>query len=294
MKKAFAAFCLLSSAAFQCMAQQTPEMKYFTMTHQGLEREYYLYVPEHPAENMPLVIMLHGYSQDAEDYRPEMAQTALKHGFALCVPQGWPAPLTGMKGWNVRYPKQEGMESDDVRFVLDLAALLQEQLGVSPASTFLTGMSNGGEMCYIMAWKHPEAFRAYASVAGLTMAWLPDENRLPDARVPFMEIHGTEDRVSEWTGDPRGEFGWGAYLSVPLAVGNIVAMNKCRYEEVTELPLLDPEAPSRQVILHRFLGGPENSEVRLYEVVGGSHSWHLADIDTCEEIWNFFSLYLPE
>ena len=52
------------------------------------------------------------------------------------------------------------------------------------------------------------------------------------------------------------------------------------------------------VVLHRYCGGepawkggPE-IEVRLYEVVGGKHSWAEADMDTCDEIWRFFSKYL--
>jgi len=266
------------------------DLQHFNMKFQKLDREYYLYLPDGATYDTPLVFMLHGYGGKADGYRPEMAATAQAHGFALCVPDGWPAPKTGKKGWNVRYPKQEGMESDDVAFILALTRKLQKEYGFKPSRTFLCGMSNGGEMCYILAWKHPEAYRALASVAGLTMAWLPEENRLPDAHVPFIEFHGTADHTSEWGGDPTGEFGWGAYLSVPLAVGNIVSMNKCRYEEVTELPLLDPEKPSNKVILHRYLGGDD--EVRLYEVVGAKHGWFLSDINTCEEIWKFFEQYL--
>jgi hypothetical protein len=32
--------------------------------------------------------------------------------------------------------------------------------------------------------------------------------------------------------------------------------------------------------------------VRLYKVIDGKHSWALDDMDTCEEIWQFFSLWL--
>ena len=53
-----------------------------------------------------------------------------------------------------------------------------------------------------------------------------------------------------------------------------------------------------KVILHRHMGGtpawkggPE-VEVRLYEIVDGKHKWGLEDMDTCEEIWKFFSKYL--
>jgi polyhydroxybutyrate depolymerase len=53
-----------------------------------------------------------------------------------------------------------------------------------------------------------------------------------------------------------------------------------------------------KVILHRHVGGtpawkggPE-VEVRLYEIVEGKHKWGLEDMNTCEEVWNFFSKYL--
>ena len=99
-----------------------------------------------------------------------------------------------------------------------------------------------------------------------------------------MEVHGTADKTSMWDGDPKGEGGWGAYLAVPVAVGNMVSACGCEYEKTTAL--------SRKVVLHQWLGSPSGAEVRLYEVKGGKHSWHLADLDTCEEILKFFEQYL--
>ncbi len=43
----------------------------------------------------------------------------------------------------------------------------------------------------------------------------------------------------------------------------------------------------------KWKGGPA-IEVRLYEVIGGKHTWALNDMDTCNEIWKFFSLYLRD
>ena len=68
---------------------------------------------------------------------------------------------------------------------------------------------------------------------------------------------------------------------------------RCTYEETTELPLV-----RNKVILHTYKGGEPAwkggpaTEVRLYEVVGGKHTWALNDMDTCREIWKFFSIYL--
>lgn len=46
------------------------------------------------------------------------------------------------------------------------------------------------------------------------------------------------------------------------------------------------------MIAHRFTGGTGGSEVWLYEIVGGKHSWGEQDIDTGEELWKFFSRFV--
>lgn len=282
----FTAFFLLVALQFSALAQEKYQFR-----HQGLDREYWMYIPENLPEQAPLVFVLHGYGGKAEGYCPQMIETARKHGFAVCYPQGEKAPK-GKTGWNVGYPKQEGMKTDDIDFICDLARHVQKKFSLSRKNTFFSGMSNGGEMCYIMAMQHPEAFSAYASVAGLTMEWAY-RSMSPKMAVPLMEIHGTADKTSLWEGDPDNNCGWGEYISVPLAVGVWAAEAKCTHTETVELPVRN-----NKVLMHRHLGGspaweggPE-IEVRLYEVVGGKHSWAHKDMDTCEEIWKFFSKYL--
>ena len=282
----FTAFFLLAALQFSALAQEKYQFR-----HQGLDREYWMYIPENLPEQAPLVFVLHGYGGKAEGYCPQMIETARKHGFAVCYPQGEKAPK-GKTGWNVGYPKQEGMKTDDIDFICDLARHVQKKFSLSRKNTFFSGMSNGGEMCYIMAMQHPEAFSAYASVAGLTMEWAY-RSMSPKMAVPLMEIHGTADKTSLWEGDPDNNCGWGEYISVPLAVGVWAAEAKCTHTETVELPVRN-----NKVLMHRHLGGspaweggPE-IEVRLYEVVGGKHSWAHKDMDTCEEIWKFFSKYL--
>lgn len=265
-----------------------------TMKYGGEQRSYYMYIPDNMKEGAPLVVMLHGYGGKAENYRPEMRAVADENGFALCVPQG-AVDTTGKTGWNVGYPSQKGLKRDDVGFVRALVKRVVKDYGLSKKNVFLTGMSNGGEMCYLMATKCPDTFAAYAPIAGLTMEWIYKDLR-PKKPVPLMEVHGTLDKTSRWNGDPFNEDGWGKYIAVPLAVGRWSAEGRCTHEITKELPLL--KEGSNRVILHRFLGcdkawkgGPE-VEVRLYEVIGGKHSWALGDMDTCRTVWFFFANYL--
>jgi polyhydroxybutyrate depolymerase len=204
----------------------------------------------------------------------------------VCYPQG-EKDAKGKTGWNVGYDVQQGLERDDVGFVKALVKHLRKTHHIGKDNVFMSGMSNGGEMTYFMAYKYPDLFRAYATIAGLTMQWAYKEWKAKKP-VPLMEVHGTADKTSMWEGDPTDTGGWGAYIAVPAAVGYWAAQARCTHEETTTLP----QKGEHPVVLHRYLGGDDGIEVRLYEVQGAKHSWHLADMDTCEEMWAFFRQYL--
>lgn len=265
----------------------------YTMKNQGLEREYYLYRPEGLKAGAPLVIVLHGYGGSALKGKKAMMDVADKNGFAVCYPQGIKDPK-GKPGWNVRYPSQEGMKTDDVKFLIALSKELKKRFDLSPKNTFLTGMSNGGDIIYLIAMRAPKAFKAMASIAGLQFNWMETEYSYKHP-LPFMEVHGTQDHTSEWLGDPENKGGWGAYIPVPAAVSRIIAVNGCTEEYVTELPRREGR---NQVTLYQFkagrpaVKGGRPTEVWLYKVEGGDHSWSDKDMDTCSEIWRFFSQWI--
>lgn len=240
-------------------------------------------------DGMPLVVVLHGYGGKALGDGLRFIELADLHGFAVCWPQG-AEDGTGHNCWNVGYPFQSDYRIDDTAYLRRLVRHLQKNFGVSRRNVFLTGMSNGGEMCYKMAAEHPETFSAIASIAGLTLVSMSTDYRRP---VPFMEVHGNDDSVSAWCGDPENRGGWGAYLSVPAALSHIISANRCVGETISEIP-----SEHKRVILHRFTGGlpafknGSPADVLLYEVLGGDHSWSDRYIPTCDLIWEFFSRYV--
>lgn len=295
------------STGYQSLRERCEKVSF---KDQGIVRDAFLYRPARHAgtatsvssdsvgsgdeasgqtDGMPLVVVLHGYGGKAIGDGLRFIELADLHGFAVCWPQG-AEDGTGHSCWNVDYPFQAGYRIDDTAYLLRLVRQLQKNFGVSRRNVFLTGMSNGGEMCYKMAAEHPETFSAIASIAGLTLTSMSTDYRRP---IPFMEVHGTADKTSAWDGDPQNKGGWGAYLSVPSAISHIVSANRCVALSTTEIP-----AEYKRVILHHFTegipsrkGGP-SSEVLLYEVQGGDHSWSERYIPTCDLIWEFFSRYV--
>ena len=280
--------CALLQTVFFAGAQsrEAAVNKTYTHTVDGIERSYIMHLPEGLPPDAPLVFVLHGYTGRANPAEYDMDAVADRHGFAVCYPQGI-KDTRGNTCWNVGYPFQQDMTVDDVRFLCELAGHVQQKFHLSPENTFCTGISNGGEMCYLLAYRRPDVFAAVAPVAGLTLLSMYRQYECPQA-IPLFEIHGTEDRISEWTGDLKDEGGWGAYLPVPVAVNYWVAKNRCTRELTDTLPGKTPEN-GHYVIAHKYVDGTGGNQVWLYEIVGGSHAWGREDLDTGEEIWKFFS-----
>ena len=271
--------------ALACMAGRFVED---SVKVDGHMRHLVMYLPDGMQKGAPVVFVLHGYGAGIWRENPLVA-TADRHGFAVCIPEGLRDPQ-GERSWNVGYPFQRGWKVDDVKALCRMARHVQKRYHLSRENTFLTGMSNGGEMCYLMAYSKQKTFKAVAPIAGLTMAWMYERMDAPRP-IPLMEIHGTEDRVSEWTGDMENKGGWGAYLPVPVAIGYWVAKNRCTGEQVERIESIQGQE-GHPIIKHRYSGSTTGCEVWLYEVVGGVHSWFTSDMDTGEEIWQFFARYI--
>ena len=254
----------------------------------GNMRRFDVFLPEGIKAGAPLVFYLHGYGGRISHDNP-MVETARREGFAVCIPQGLKDPK-GNPSWNVGYPFQEGWKVDDVKSLAGMAAYVQKRYRLSRENTFLTGMSNGGEMCYLMAYSKQKTFKAVAPIAGLTMVWMYRDLEAGKP-IPLFEIHGTEDRISEWTGDLADQGGWGAYMPVPLAVGYWVAKNRCMKEETERVESQRGDS-GHYIIKHRFTESATGQDVWLYEVVGAGHTTHTEDLRTGDEIWSFFKKYI--
>lgn len=286
MKKIFICLTILLAATSFCLSQNRERVQ-GSMRFQGYEREYNLYIPDKLCDARPLVFVLHGHGGKAENYFPELLETADRHGFAVCMPQGLVEPAPKSKtAWNVGYPFQEGWKVDDCAFVLALSKKLVREYDLNPSNVVFSGMSNGGEMCYLMAHRYPQKFCAIISLAGLNMEWIYRSMR-PKCAVPFMEVHGTADMTSKWVGDVTDKDGWGKYISVPAAVGRMIDVNCCTHEECDTLPVV-----RNTVVRHHYMGGTDGKDVMLYEIIGGKHSKGEKDMDLGEEMWNFFRRYL--
>lgn len=268
-----------------CSAQETLHR---TIRSGGIERSYILYLPKDLPQGAPLVVVLHGHGGTNDPERFGMNVSADRHGFAVCYPLGV-KDSRNKTCWNVGYPFQADLRVDDIAFFEKLIRHLQTEHRLSRRNVFCTGMSNGGDMCYVLASRRPRLFAALAPVAGFMSVEIlcGDRSRTP---VPLFEIHGTADRTTRWEGDLDDEGGWGAYLPIPVAVGYWAAKARCARIACDTLP--QHPGSDLRVVAHRYTDAADDTEVWLYETIGGKHSWNKTGVDTCEAVWKFFSKYV--
>lgn len=230
-----------------------------TLEHGGLEREYFLHVPDDLPDGAPLVFFLHGLNGNARLYSlVGMKKQADEHGFVLVIPQGTD-DIKGRPHWNAQLKISE---TDDIGFLTALAGTLQQAHGLDPERTYTTGISNGGFMSYALVCQAPEVFHAAGSIIG-TMSGQTWET-CPDTPVPIFQVSGAEDDVVPLSGMPPGDGGWDGAPEMAGVIDRWVEVNGC-----TEAAAIDTGDP--EVAGTRHTGCVGGAEVRYYEIAGMGH-----------------------
>lgn len=165
-----------------------------TVISSAAGREYILCLPENITKETALVIMLHGYGNNAESFRTttQFDRQATVRGYAVVYANGIPDPedKTSSSSWNSGLKKSS---KNDVKYLETLAATLQKEYGFSTKRVFVAGFSNGAFMVHRLAVESKK-FTAAASVAG----FLPKnvwETRPGKIKCGFLQINGTKDDV---------------------------------------------------------------------------------------------------
>lgn len=132
----------------------------------GLRGRYY--VPAGLEGPAPLVVVLHGCTQDAAvyDHGSGWSTLADRHGFVLLFPEQQRAnnPMLCFNWFSADESRRGAGEAASIRAMIDAVAKVHP---VDPARIFVTGLSAGGAMAAAMLAAYPETFSAGAIIAGV-------------------------------------------------------------------------------------------------------------------------------
>lgn len=154
-----------------------------------------------PAEAAPLLILLHGYTFDAdlmEGYF-NFAPLAQEHGFIYTYPDGT-LDSANLRFWNATSAccDMEGSGVDDVGYLNGLLNVIESQYNIDPQRVHVVGHSNGGFMAYRLACESAGRFASIVSFAG---AALNDPAACtPGSALHTLQIHGTLDPIVSYFG----------------------------------------------------------------------------------------------
>ncbi|MAV55727.1 MAG: hypothetical protein CMJ28_07215 [Phycisphaerae bacterium] len=260
--------------------------------HDGLNRQYRIHIPNGIKDNAPLVLALHGYSGNNNDMISNYGwvELANEQGFAIACPNGT-FDQSGNRFWDVDYDFHPQFDIDDDGFVVALAEHLQSLHGFDPDRTFVTGFSNGAEMCFQLACRESESFAAFAPIVGMMLDPLFQECA-PTSPKPMLSLNGTSDNVTLYNGDLNNTGGWGPYHSIPDTMELWRTILGTTESESVNLPNIDPNDGSI-VRLETNRSLETEQLLNYYLVIGGGHDWPgqsgNRDISATLEVWKFFN-----
>ena len=255
-----------------------------SLTHDDLEREAILYVPESwsPDAPTPVLLNFHGYGGTMADHMEEadFRPIADEEGFVVVVPQG--SLLEGSPHWNNSAPSDDNKsDADDFGFVEALLERVGELVPVDADRVYAVGYSNGGMMSFGLSCYRSELIAAVGSVSG---AMLDDIGvGCTPGPTSVITLHGTADYVLPY----GGAEGMRSATEVVDYWNGINQITGDPTESTTS-------SGGNTVESFVYVGGTGGTEVHHHRVVDGGHVWldvNIDGADTNRLLWDFFSRF---
>lgn len=165
--------------------------------------EYHVVLPEHTSAATPMVLFLHGAGSSGARTlgNTGLVNSLLARGYAIVAPTAGRHFGSGDGySWNF-FPGWDGR--DETRFLKQVAQDAATRFDLNRGQTLLAGFSAGGFMVNYLACAEPDAFAAYAPVAGGFWRPHPTECAGP---VRLFHTHGWRDSTVPLEGRILGSY----------------------------------------------------------------------------------------
>ncbi|SFU40841.1 extracellular catalytic domain type 1 short-chain-length polyhydroxyalkanoate depolymerase [Halomonas korlensis] len=168
-------------------------------------RDYKLYIPSgYDGQALPLVVMLHGCTQNPDDFAAGTNMNRLAEEQLCCVL--YPAqPMTAnsSKCWNWFKAEDQQREGGEPAILAGMTRQVIDTHGLDASRVYVAGLSAGGAMATTLAMTYPDLFAAVGVHSGLPHGVAQS---LPDALGAMQGGTGplgggTSTQESRWTSE---------------------------------------------------------------------------------------------
>ncbi|MEO1745065.1 MAG: alpha/beta fold hydrolase [Pseudomonadota bacterium] len=176
--------CFSASHAFGC-DRETPCTVY--------GGDYHIALPESVPQSgspIPAVVFIHGFGSSGQNVlrNTGMIDPMLARGYAVIAPNGMAMQHRNGRSWSFM-PNRPKLR-DEVAFLTSVRDDIIAKHNIDPQRVLLSGFSIGGSMTSYVACEKPDAFSAYAPLAG--SFWRPHPDGC-NGNVQLFHTHGWRD-----------------------------------------------------------------------------------------------------
>jgi poly(hydroxyalkanoate) depolymerase family esterase len=177
-------------------------------TNEAGTRDYKLYVPgSYAGQAVPLVVMLHGCSQNPDDFAlgTGMNQLAEEYGCLVAYP-AQAHHANASRCWNWFSAADQQRDQGEPSIIAGLTRDIMARYAIDPSQVFVAGLSAGGAMAAIMGTLYPDLYAAVGVHSGLPFAAAHDlpsamaamkgdfrTHHNPNKSLPIIVFHGDRD-----------------------------------------------------------------------------------------------------
>ncbi len=176
-------------------SNKTKPMLTQTYTNDAGIRSYRLFLPSTTGDSVRgLVLMLHGCSQDADDFALGTAMNRHAEAHGLIV--AYPCQTTADNAhgcWNWFEPANQQRGTGEPAILAGIAQEIAADHGVPKGTIFAAGLSAGGAMSALLGATYPDVFAAIGVHSGLAAG----AANTVTAAFAAMQGHGGEARLAQ-------------------------------------------------------------------------------------------------